>query len=63
MIDYLREKKALLILDNCEHLIEACARLADDLLHQCARLKIMASSREALGIAGEMAYRIPSLAE
>lgn len=61
--DYLRDKKILLILDNCEHLIEACARLADDLLHQCAGLKILASSREALGIAGEVAYRTPSLAD
>jgi predicted ATPase/class 3 adenylate cyclase len=61
--DYLREKKLLLILDNCEHLIAACARLADHLLHQCARLKILASSREALGIAGEMAYHTPSLPE
>jgi predicted ATPase/class 3 adenylate cyclase len=62
VMDYLRAKKLLLILDNCEHLIEACARLADDLLHQCAGLKILASSREALGIAGEVAYRTPSLA-
>ncbi len=63
VMDYLRDKKLLLILDNCEHLIAACARLADDLLHQCAGLKILASSREALGIAGEMAYRTPSLAD
>ena len=63
VLDYLRDKKILLFLDNCEHLIEACARLADDLLHQCAGLKILASSREALGIAGEVAYRIPSLAD
>ncbi len=61
--DYLRDKKLLLILDNCEHLIAACARLADHLLHQCVGLKILASSREALGIAGEMAYRTPSLAD
>ncbi len=59
--EYLRPKEALLILDNCEHLVDACAQLADDLLHQCPRLKIIASSREALGIAGEVAYRIPSL--
>ncbi|HNM36974.1 MAG TPA: adenylate/guanylate cyclase domain-containing protein, partial [Anaerolineales bacterium] len=59
--DYLRDKKLLLILDNCEHLIAGCARLADHLLHQCAGLKILASSREALGIAGEVAYRTPSL--
>jgi predicted ATPase/class 3 adenylate cyclase len=62
VLDYLRDKKLLLILDNCEHLIEACARLADNLLHQSSRLKILASSREALGIAGEVAYHTPSLA-
>ena len=62
VMDYLRDKKLLLILDNCEHLIEACARLADNLLHHCAGLRILASSREALGIAGESAYRTPSLA-
>jgi predicted ATPase/class 3 adenylate cyclase len=63
LMDSLRDKKLLLILDNCEHLIAACARLAEDLLRQCAGLKVLASSREALGIAGEVAYRIPSLAE
>jgi len=61
--DYLHTKKLLLILDNCEHLIAACARLADNLLHQCAGLIILASSREALGIAGEAIYHTPSLAE
>ena len=59
--DYLRDKKSLLILDNCEHLIQDCARLADDLLHQSAGLRILASSREALGIGGEMVYHTPSL--
>ena len=63
MDDYLRDKKLLLILDNCEHLIAACARLADHLLHLSAGVKILASSREALGIAGEVAYRTPSLAD
>ena len=62
VIDYLRDKRVLLILDNCEHLVDACARLADETLHLCAGLKILASSREALGIAGEMAYSTPSLA-
>lgn len=61
--DYLRDKKLLLILDNCEHLITASAQLADHLLHQCAGLKILASSREALGIAGEVAYQTPSLGD
>ena len=56
-----RQGALLLVLDNCEHLIEACARLADELLHACPHLKIIASSREALGLAGETAYRVPSL--
>jgi len=59
--DYLRQKHILLILDNCEHLIEACAQLADTLLKRCPSLKILATSREALGILGEAMYRIPSL--
>lgn len=61
LMDYLRAKQLLLIVDNCEHLIEAIARLVDQVLHQCPHLKILASSREALGIAGETAYRLPSL--
>ena len=61
VIDYLRAKHLLLILDNCEHLIDACARLADQLLRNCPDLKILASSREALGINGEAIYRVPSL--
>ena len=63
VVDYLREKKLLLILDNCEHLISACAHLADELLHHCAGLRILASSREALGISGEVTYHVPSLAD
>jgi predicted ATPase/class 3 adenylate cyclase len=61
VMDYLRAKQLLLILDNCEHLIEESAQLADQLLHACLQLKIIASSREALGIAGETVYRVPSL--
>ncbi len=60
--DYLREKNLLLILDNCEHLIATCAQFADMFLHMCPHLKILATSREALGVAGETAYRVPSLA-
>jgi predicted ATPase/class 3 adenylate cyclase len=63
VIDYLRSKELLIILDNCEHLIEACARLVDQLLHECPQLKMIASSREALGISGETVYRVPSLAD
>jgi len=59
--DYMRSKELLLILDNCEHLIETCAQLAHHFLQACQKLKIIASSREALGIAGETVYRVPSL--
>jgi predicted ATPase/class 3 adenylate cyclase len=58
---YLRTKKLLLILDNCEHVVAACARLAEVLLRSCPHLRILASSREALGIAGEAAWVLPAL--
>lgn len=61
LVEYFRSRKALLVFDNCEHLIEATARLADLLLQSCNDLFILASSREALGIKGELAYRVPSL--
>jgi predicted ATPase/DNA-binding SARP family transcriptional activator/DNA-binding CsgD family transcriptional regulator len=61
LVDHLREKDLLLMLDNCEHLIEACVRIADTLLLSCPRLRILATSREALGIPGEMRWRIPPL--
>ena len=59
--DYLREKQMLIILDNCEHLLDACAHLADTLLKRCPNLKILATSREMLGILGEAVYPVPSL--
>jgi predicted ATPase/class 3 adenylate cyclase len=61
LIDFLRAKDLVLIVDNCEHLVEACAQLAEQLLHVCPKLKIVASSREALGIPGETVFRVPSL--
>ncbi|MGZ9166125.1 MAG: adenylate/guanylate cyclase domain-containing protein [Anaerolineales bacterium] len=61
VMDYLRDKHLLLVLDNCEHLIETCAQLADQFLHNSPNLRIVASSREALGINGETVYRVPSL--
>ncbi len=57
----LNEKRLLVLLDNCEHVLDACARLADTLLRSCPHVRILASSREGLGIAGESAYRVPSL--
>ncbi len=59
--DYLRGKQSLFVLDNCEHLIETCARLSEHFLQTCPKLKIITSSREALGIDGETVYRVPSL--
>jgi predicted ATPase/class 3 adenylate cyclase len=61
LTDFLRAKTALLILDNCEHLVEASAQLAEALLQACPNLRMLVSSREALGIPGETPYRVPSL--
>ena len=61
LADYLRRQTALLVLDNCEHLVAACARLATDLLHRCAGLRILATSRLPLSVPGEMLWRVPSL--
>src|SRR5438105_1118020 len=60
LTDYLRDKQLLLILDNCEHLIEACAQLTAHLLQTSAQLTVLATSREALGITGEMTWLVPS---
>jgi predicted ATPase/DNA-binding XRE family transcriptional regulator len=57
----LKERQVMLVLDNCEHLLGACAEVADALLRTCARLTILATSREALGLTGEVSWRVPSL--
>jgi len=61
LADYLHTRTALLILDNCEHLVAACGALADRLLRRCVHIKVLATSREGLGIAGEHLYVVPSL--
>ncbi|MEP7355672.1 MAG: tetratricopeptide repeat protein [Anaerolineales bacterium] len=61
VIDHVRHWRALLVLDNCEHLIAACAELAEQLLRACPHLAVLATSREALGIAGESAFQVPPL--
>ncbi len=61
LTDALGEKETLLILDNCEHLVEACARLTETLLRACPKLRILATSRESLGVAGEVSWPVPSL--
>jgi predicted ATPase len=60
---HLRERRTLLILDNCEHLIADCADFARHMLQASPHLKVLASSREPLRIAGEMAYAVPALPE
>ncbi len=62
LVDYLEERHALVILDNCEHLIEPVARLADRLLRSCPLLHILATSREGLAISGERLWQVPVLA-
>ena len=59
--DFLQAKRALLILDNCEHLITACAQICNDLLTQCPKLKILATSREPLNISGETIWQVTTL--
>jgi len=59
--DRLRDKRLLLVLDNCEHLLAECAAFADAVLRVCARLTILVTSRRPLGIGGEVIYRVPSL--
>ena len=59
--DYLKSKRLLLILDNCEHLIQACAEIANVLLANSTELTILATSREALGVPGELIWHVPSL--
>ena len=61
LVDSLRGRTLLLILDNCEHVVAAAARLADALLRNCPRLRILTTSREPLGSAGETTWRVPSL--
>jgi predicted ATPase/DNA-binding CsgD family transcriptional regulator len=58
---FLQPKQLLLILDNCEHLVTACAHLVETLLYTCPRLRILATSREALNISGELVWLVPSL--
>ena len=58
---FLKDKSLLLILDNCEHVVASCARLAERLLRACPKLHILASSREPMSIAGETAWPVPPL--
>ncbi len=57
----LRDKRVLLLLDNCEHLVDACAELVERLVRGCPRLSVLTTSREPLGIAGEAVWQVPPL--
>jgi predicted ATPase/transcriptional regulator with XRE-family HTH domain len=61
LVRSLSGKQALLVFDNCEHILEPAARLVSTILRACPRVKVIASSRQALGIVAEATYRIPSL--
>ena len=62
LVEALRPRELLLVLDNCEHLIDACALLAEQLLTHCPDLRILATSRAALRVPGELAWVVPPLA-
>ena len=61
LVDHLQRRQALLIFDNCEHLVAACAELATTLLQSCPDVHILATSREPLGVTGEVAWIVPPL--
>ena len=65
LLDVVREhvgaRRVLLVFDNCEHLLGACAAVVDTLVRSCPGLVVLATSREALGVPGELAYPVPSL--
>jgi predicted ATPase/class 3 adenylate cyclase len=61
LVAYLADKRMLVVLDNCEHLLVACALLADTIVRQCPSVTVLATSREPLGIAGEQTFSVPPL--
>jgi predicted ATPase/class 3 adenylate cyclase len=61
LVDAVGRRSLLVLLDNCEHVLDACAKLADTLLRNCPNIVLLATSREPLGISGEWVHRVPSL--
>ncbi|HVB08865.1 MAG TPA: helix-turn-helix domain-containing protein, partial [Bacillota bacterium] len=61
LTDYLQDRLLLLLLDNCEHLVGACAALVEAVLRRCPGVRVLTTSREGLDVAGEQRYRVPSL--
>jgi predicted ATPase/class 3 adenylate cyclase len=62
LVKMIKPWDALLVFDNCEHLIEGAARFISAVIRGCPKISVLASSRQALGVAGEMTFRLPSLA-
>jgi non-specific serine/threonine protein kinase len=63
MLTFLRARQLLLVLDNCEHLVDVCAELVQAVLQNCPEVRVLATSREPLGVAGENVYRLGPLDE
>jgi predicted ATPase/class 3 adenylate cyclase len=61
LVSALTPQRLMIVLDNCEHLIDACARAADAILRRCPQVHLLATSREPLGISGETIYRVPPM--
>ncbi|MBK8983072.1 MAG: tetratricopeptide repeat protein [Ignavibacteria bacterium] len=61
LVSFLKDKETLIILDNCEHMVSESARISEKLLNSCSKLKIIATSREAMKCYGEVVYKVPSL--
>src|SRR4051812_44254167 len=61
LMRFFGQKKILLVLDNCEHLLDACGAMVVELLAACPQLRILTTSREPLGVPGELSWRVPSL--
>ena len=61
LVDSLATREALIVLDNCDHLVAACAHLAETLLRACPQLQMLATSREPLAVSGEVVWRLPPL--
>ncbi|MBV8373953.1 MAG: tetratricopeptide repeat protein [Candidatus Eremiobacteraeota bacterium] len=62
LMTYLKSKRMLLLLDNCEHLVRAAANIVEVILQTCPHVTVLATTREALGLTGEQTYRLPPLA-
>jgi len=61
LLRFVRDRQMLVVLDNCEHLLDACAELVVALLGAAPGLTVLATSREPIGVAGEVSWRVPSL--